>query len=709
MNLDTCTPGQRHVVTTLDSPLVVAAGAGSGKTFTLTQRIAWALLPGADGSSSFAGGVDEVLAITYTNKAAAELRSRVKQQLIDEGMMDEALKADDAWISTIHGMCSRLLREHALEFGIDPAFELVVGADADRLFDQALREVYSEAMAEEDASLVRYLSGRTLRSVAPGGPSVAADVQSVIDCVRALPGGFGSYVKPSSNVSCRAILQQLFDLGQGFLAHAAGWKKPRKTDQKHVDALELALPLLEEALGGPIPDFEDDDFDPDSFLGLVFCLPPTSEKYRNGKDDEDFFREYRRTYAELGLLAQVMAFQPERDALVRLAQRVDDRYSQIKGPSRLDNDDLISIAARQLELHPDLARACQDQFKLVMVDEFQDTNRVQVGLVRKIADPVCSNVCMVGDAQQSIYKFRGADVSVFFDFQEEVSRLNERAEVVKLPDNFRSHADILSVVDKIFSSESFFGERFLRLEPKGQVNGLPDQLFEDRPRIEFFVAKSKGALDEARVESARAVARHFAELREEGANPGDMVLLLGAMSKASVYVDALSEEGFQSIIAGGSVFARAPEVGVVSNLLRWWSNPLDSEPLLSLLASRPFLLDEDTLLSLCRNEKGAARELSKGFRVARDGSLSGLDQDQSLRLAHVSSVLWESYHRAQSSCADALLQAFADSGWAYFLEGQGAKGLACAGNVLKAADIIRSLEDGLCVAEVSSEIGRAHV
>lgn len=702
MNLDTCTPGQRHVVTTLDAPLVVAAGAGSGKTFTLTQRIAWALLPGADGSLPFAGGVDEVLAITYTNKAAAELRSRVKQQLIDEGMMEEALKADDAWISTIHGMCSRLLREHALEFGIDPAFELVIGADADRLFDQALREVYSEAMEEDDASLARYLSGRTLRTAGPGGSSVASDVQLVIDCVRALPGGFDAYLKPASNTSCRAILQQLFDLGQGFQAHAAGWKKPRKTDQKHVDALEVALPLLEEALSGPIPNFEDDDFDPDAFLGLVFCLPPTSEKYRVGKDDEDFFRDYRRTYAELGLEAQVLAFQPERNALVRFAQRVASRYSQIKGPSRLDNDDLISIAAHQLELHPELAQACRDQFKLVMVDEFQDTNRVQVGLVRKIADPACSNVCMVGDAQQSIYKFRGADVSVFFDFQEEVARLNERAEVVKLPDNFRSHADVLSVVDRIFSSDSFFGERFLHLEPKGQVNGLSDPLFKERPRIEFFVAQSKSGLDEARVEAARAVARHFAELREEGTDPGDMVLLLGAMSKASVYVDALSEEGFQSIIAGGSVFARAPEVSVVANLLRWWSNPLDSESLLCLLASMPFVLDEDTLLALRRDDGGATRDLSKGFRSARDVCPSGLDSDQSRRLVHVASVLWESFFHAQSSCSDALRQLFVDSGWAHILEGQGAKGLACAGNVLKAADIIRSLEEGLCVAEVSS-------
>ena len=110
------TSGQQACIRTLDRSLVVAAGAGSGKTFTLTQRIAYALESGA------LDDIERVCAITFTNKAAGELKARIKAELRARGLADQALKVDDAWISTIHGMCARILRAHALELDLDPAF-----------------------------------------------------------------------------------------------------------------------------------------------------------------------------------------------------------------------------------------------------------------------------------------------------------------------------------------------------------------------------------------------------------------------------------------------------------------------------------------------------------------------------------------------------------------------------------------------------------
>lgn len=118
MDLSTLMPQQLQIVKTLDRPLFVSAGAGSGKTFTLTRRIVYALTPE---SGPFVEHLDQVLAITFTKDAAAEIRDCVRRALIDEGMDEEALTVDDAWISTIHGMCSRILRAHALELGIDPS------------------------------------------------------------------------------------------------------------------------------------------------------------------------------------------------------------------------------------------------------------------------------------------------------------------------------------------------------------------------------------------------------------------------------------------------------------------------------------------------------------------------------------------------------------------------------------------------------------
>ena len=145
MDLSTLMPQQREIVTTLDRPLFVSAGAGSGKTFTLTRRILWALSPE---SGPFAEHLDQVLAITFTKDAAAEIRERVRAALIEAGMAEEALTVDDSWISTIHGMCSRILRTHALELGIDPAFQVLEEGSAAVLMDRAVEHALSAARDE---------------------------------------------------------------------------------------------------------------------------------------------------------------------------------------------------------------------------------------------------------------------------------------------------------------------------------------------------------------------------------------------------------------------------------------------------------------------------------------------------------------------------------------------------------------------------------
>ena len=164
MDLSTLMPQQLQVVKTLDRPLFVSAGAGSGKTFTLTRRIVYALSPE---SGPFVEHLDQVLAITFTKDAAAEIRDRVRRALIDEGMDEEALTVDDAWISTIHGMCSRILRAHALELGIDPEFTVLT--DTDELMDQAVEHVLAARDGARCRARARGIAQGPLRLVSHGG------------------------------------------------------------------------------------------------------------------------------------------------------------------------------------------------------------------------------------------------------------------------------------------------------------------------------------------------------------------------------------------------------------------------------------------------------------------------------------------------------------------------------------------------------------
>ena len=100
--------------------------------------------------------------------------------------------------------------------------------------------------------------------------------------------------------------------------------------------------------------------------------------------------------------------------MLRIARAVDEEYQCLKGAAGIDNVDLLRMAFHALTDHPEIADAYRSQFKIIMIDEFQDTDELQVALVRALAQPGLSNVCTVGDAQQSIYRFRGADVNVFF-------------------------------------------------------------------------------------------------------------------------------------------------------------------------------------------------------------------------------------------------------------------------------------------------------
>ena len=161
IDLSRLNAGQRAVAERLDEPLFVAAGAGSGKTFTLTARLVHALSEGsaADGGR-YLDSIDQALVITFTDAAALEIKERVRQALRSAGeddphLREEALRVDGAWISTIHSMCSRILHRHAIELGIDPKFDMCDGSVADALMARALDEVMDEVQHDDAYAALR--------------------------------------------------------------------------------------------------------------------------------------------------------------------------------------------------------------------------------------------------------------------------------------------------------------------------------------------------------------------------------------------------------------------------------------------------------------------------------------------------------------------------------------------------------------------------
>ena len=199
MNLERCTDGQRTVVTTLDAPLMVSAGAGSGKTFTLTQRVAFALSPEAGGAGL--SSVDELLAITFTTKAAAELKGRINGLLVAEGLEVEALKVDDAWVSTIHGMAARILREHALEVGLYPAFQAIGEVEADELLAEAAERVVARAREVGAGPVHELLAREKLQGSSFNDRGAVDFALAIAERVHAMPRGFEGLADAPAPVS----------------------------------------------------------------------------------------------------------------------------------------------------------------------------------------------------------------------------------------------------------------------------------------------------------------------------------------------------------------------------------------------------------------------------------------------------------------------------------------------------------------------------
>ena len=711
MNLDRCTDAQRSVVTTLDAPLMVSAGAGSGKTFTLTQRVAFALAPGE--GVPYLRSVDELLAITFTDKAAAELKSRIKGLLLEEGLADEALKVDGAWVSTIHGMASRILREHALELGIDPAFEVISEAQARDLRAQAAEQVIGEAEREDDPLIGELLAAERLGfDDAPGaaaGRTVADWADALLSRACAMPDGLAALDTEANVAEPAALMRAACDHAAAMLEASAAWVKPAKTKlafiEKLREALDAALAWLDAHDG---TGFGDAGFDREAFAAVFYGFPlSTGSSTGKDKPDFDWWQE-----AMVDLEEEMRAGLAVRwlRALASLACRIDAAFAALKGPGRLDNNDLLRRCSQGLREHPAIAEGLRRTFKIVMVDEFQDTDRMQVDIIGRLSAPDFANVCTVGDAQQSIYRFRGADVNVFTEYRAQLRERHGDDGLVSLDWNFRSHGDILAFVERIFGHEAVFGSDFLRLAAHGAVNGQADPLFDGgaagegpvhpRVTVSMVQAPARGEVAEDPVAvAADTVAAHFADLAAGGAAPGDMVLLLGRMTNAHRYADALRARGLAAVIAGGSVFASMPEPRLVSALLRWAVNGLDDAALYAVLASPLFALADDVLLTLASRQKREGgigrRSMAHGFAdgpFTEHCALLGLSEADIAAAEDARALLFRFRDEARRGrAAHGLRRLFAASGALDRWQGEGACGIARAANVAKAVRIVEDL------------------
>ncbi len=550
----------------------VSAGAGTGKTTVIVERFIRAVESGVD--------VGSILVVTFTDRAAGELRTRIRARLVEIGRSDLARELDGAWISTIHGFCHRLLRSYATAAGLDPRFRVLDESQASVLRAESFGVALQKFCADEHPDRLRLLAtygANGLRRMLGG---VAATLRAA---GRPLELELGSAPELGTRV------EELTFAARAALAETEGDAK--------VDAARAQVARALEALD-PIPPVD-----------LLLDLSQLAVKGR-GKER---FAAYEEARIALEQTALNVAAVRDRDLLQELLGLFDGAYQAAKdSESALDFEDL-QLRARDLLRDDESVRERERlRFRSVMVDEFQDTNRLQCELVDEF-DP--EELFFVGDEFQSIYRFRHADVEVFKE------RRAGSEGVLPLRRNYRSRPELLAVVNELFASG--FGDDFEPLEAAGR---FPDPA--RGPAVELLVTDKQSYKDTGtawRRGEAQAAARRVRELCDTGeANPGDIVFLFAAGTDAELFEEELRAVGLPTYRAAGRGYFHQQQVLDLLAYLRLLHNRYDDEALVAVLASPLVGVSNDALFLLRR--AAGRRPLFTGLERGLPGDLSERDE-----------------------------------------------------------------------------------
>jgi ATP-dependent helicase/nuclease subunit A len=604
------TEQQRRVIESEENQILVEAGAGSGKTTTTVDRYI-ALLDREPPLEP-----REILAFTFTDKAAGELRDKVrrarKQRAEQAGdPRADAISMSDAWVGTFHAICNRILKAWPIEAGVDPGFSVLDETSGETLrkeaFDRALRQFCSK----DDRGYETV--GRFREAPLRGCIQYAYEELRSRGIERPRLPEFEDTAFPTEPIRYLRVLAD--DALEGKLT------PPRRK------SLEDLCDKLDRQAWGELR------------LDRTLAL-------RAGKNEELIvLEEAHRAVCEA--LAHQEA-DPIRRQMAVLLELYGEEYATAKlGRSSLDYEDLQLFALRLLRENESIRAAYQERFREVMVDEFQDTNLLQLDLVRALGGE--ATLTTVGDEMQSIYGFRHADVQLFRD-----RRDDDAVETYELTANFRSLPLIIDAINKIGRklddqapgrSESIPHHEFKDLEASEDADtrspASVSLLLTDRnswksldlgnlaPEGDPTVGKEQDHHYEA---EALAVARHLRDLVDQKDNdigPGDIAILLRAKTRTHLYVKALRQFGLTPYIVAGRGFWHTREAVELRSLLAVIANPLDDNSLLGALTSPACGLSSDALWLLRRAAPGRV-PLWPALTVVARGTLP---EDANPRLA----------------------------------------------------------------------------
>ncbi|NIA20920.1 MAG: UvrD-helicase domain-containing protein [Anaerolineaceae bacterium] len=624
---------QLAAVQRLDENLCLTAGAGTGKTRVLVERFLGLMALGAY--------PEHLAAITFTEKAAAEMVTRLRERCREE--IESAATADQRrqWqdrlsglasgtIGTIHGFCTRLLRQHPVEAGLDPRFEVLSTAERRRLAGETgetITATLQRLFDEGDQDLLTVTRAYTLPTVQSLLAEALADREKVQRSAalhdRPIPEQIEA-LRSEVEAQQRAALDELladegFARDRDFLTAVQGPEGDGREESRLL-ALE-AMAMVEsgkdlaERIDGLI-----------ALAGLDFRRRGSAGKWANPELYKEVSRALKSVREAARAALKQCDFAPPETweqhlvlarAVSRVAGRIIADFQQAKSDlGMLDFDDLLIMTRDLLRDNRKLRRRIGRRYRQILVDELQDTNLLQTEILALLLGDDGAGMASlrpgsffgVGDPKQSIYRFRGADVEVFRRIAGEF----DRDSTARLTRTFRFHEGLAQTTNAMF--EPLLGRDFVALSADDQR----------RPPVSMqvlLVADHKDLkAEDLRHREAARIARWISDTVAAKSKPpatyGDIAILMHRQTQIYAYEEALKQCGIPFYVVGGRHFYDQQEVRDVIAAMQAIRNPGDDLAVATLLRGPLVGLSDDALCVLC-SEKPLAAALESGRLLKR--------------------------------------------------------------------------------------------
>jgi ATP-dependent helicase/nuclease subunit A len=628
--------GQRQAASERAKNTIVTAGAGSGKTSTLVARYLGLLSEGLQPS--------QVVAVTFTEKAAREMRSRTRKQLRQLLLKASSAAEQQSWarldaqmdsarIGTIHSLCAEILRSHPAAASLDPRFVVVEENKTAAMRAQAIQEALVWGVQQpEMTGLFGVFSIRRLDELLGTFLSKRLDVSpNSFD-----PGHLAEVISQALKrfLHDDAAVSVHTELREAQASHAlledAGEKLAAQVEEM-LSRFETAEAALEKG-------------DPTGAALSLFQARRENMKLNVGKKarTREALQELRDRYDLLlgpwlgGAGAKDAPPDPQVEAailealplLAKLYEKTLGLYRKaLDEQNGLDFDDLEAGTVSLLR-DPTIRLHWQAEIAAVLVDEFQDTNARQREIILGLCGEQPGRLFVVGDARQSIYRFRGADVTVFTSLQAQIRQ--QGGQTIDLDCTFRAHPKLLAGLEALLSpimGNKADPERPY-LIPYAPLRSERSKAREkmQAPFIECILGVGEDAVS-ARPAAARALAWRLSELFRTGEilKWDEVALLFRASTPFSIYEQALEEAGIPYITVAGSGFYDRPEVRDVLNILRALADPWDDQAMVGLLRSPAFGVSDVGIYQL-RCPQGKVRPIQEALHSDLT-ELSTMDQE----------------------------------------------------------------------------------